>query len=390
MLTVIKLRILRLRDDYLVFIIMTAMALGLTAVFGASMGSYKPTVLIVNEDDSLYSQRFVEELREHSRFNYSMSPYEEALQKVDEGNALTAIKIKKDFGKNVISGKDVEISLIKTRDDIDISMLENIILETANKNIGNIKITAITSEYIRKMKENIIEEALEDRIYNKVVDNWRYRRPIEIKKGLIDASNTNTYNNLKHSVIGFSIFFSTYTIVFGIGTILNDRQYHTWQRMLISPLSKSSILGGSLIVTFLMGGVQLGILILAGKYLFKIDWGSSISGILTIVGAFIFAVTCLGLLLSGLVKTHSQLAAISPVVLTSTAMLGGCMWPLDIVNSRILLFLANLTPQKWAVEGMTKIATYGYGFEAAIIPSVVLILMGVFFFGIGVKLVKFE
>ncbi len=390
MLTVIKLRILRLRDDYLIFVIMTVMALGLTAVFGASMGSYKPTVLIINEDNSKYSQMFIEELKVHSRYNYNMTQYEDALQIVDEGNALTAIKIHEDFGENIVAREYPQISLIKTKDDMDILMLENIMLESTNKIMGNIKVAGLTKDYIKGKKAVINEGELEDRVYNKAVENWMYRKPIEVKKELLNASNTNTYNNLKHTVIGFSIFFSTYTMVFGIGTILNDKQYNTWQRMIISPLTKTSILGGSMVVAFLMGAVQLGTLIIAGKYLFKIDWGPSISGILTIVGAYVFAVTCLGLFLSGLVKTHSQLAAISPVVLTSTAMLGGCMWPLEIVNSRILLTLANFTPQKWAVEGMTKIATYGYGFEAAIIPSLILVLMGLVFFGIGVSLVSVE
>jgi ABC-2 type transport system permease protein len=69
-------------------------------------------------------------------------------------------------------------------------------------------------------------------------------------------------------------------------------------------------------------------------------------------------------------------------------MLGGCMWPLEIVNNKVLLFLAELTPQKWAIQGMEEIAAKGMGFEATIIPSIVLFAMGIVFFGIGVKMVK--
>ena len=48
MLSIIKLRLLRLRDDWMVFAVMTAMALGFTAVFGFSFSGYKQTVLIVD------------------------------------------------------------------------------------------------------------------------------------------------------------------------------------------------------------------------------------------------------------------------------------------------------------------------------------------------------
>ena len=59
MLSIIKLRLLRLRDDVMVFALMTAMALGFTAIFGASFTSYVPTILIVDEDNSYYSEYLI-------------------------------------------------------------------------------------------------------------------------------------------------------------------------------------------------------------------------------------------------------------------------------------------------------------------------------------------
>lgn len=66
------------------------------------------------------------------------------------------------------------------------------------------------------------------------------------------------------------------------------------------------------------------------------------------------------------------------------------MWPLDIVSNKVLLFLAELTPQKWAMQGMENIASRGMGFEAAVLPTIVLLAMGSLFFAAGVKLMKFE
>ena len=222
------------------------------------------------------------------------------------------------------------------------------------------------------------------------MESWEYKNPIAVSSTVVNTNTDSGYDSLKHSMIGFSLFFSMYTMVFGVGTILYDRQYKTWQRMMITPVSKASILGGSMIVTYFAGAVQLGILVIAGKYLLKIDWGNSLAGILLVVAAFVFAVTAMGLLLSGLVKTHAQLSSVTPVLLTSTAMLGGCMWPLDIVNNKVLLFLAELTPQKWAIQGMEDIASRGMGFEAAVLPSLILAGMGLIFFAAGVKLMKFD
>ena len=66
------------------------------------------------------------------------------------------------------------------------------------------------------------------------------------------------------------------------------------------------------------------------------------------------------------------------------------MWPLEIVNNKILLFLAELTPQKWAMQGIENIAAKGMGFEAALLPTIILLSMGIIFFGIGIKTMRFE
>ena len=48
-------------------------------------------------------------------------------------------------------------------------------------------------------------------------------------------------------------------------------------------------------VSYLTGAVQMGVLILCGKYLLKIDWGNRMSGVLLVSAAFVFATTSLGL-----------------------------------------------------------------------------------------------
>jgi ABC-2 type transport system permease protein len=315
---------------------------------------------------------------------------ENAVVQVEEGKVLAAMVVHKGFGENINSGGQVSLGMIKVKDDTIILTLQKLASGAAQKMAGGIRIADITAEFIHKEKPNADMQAVKAAAYQNVMDAWKYKRPVEVKVSTAESDSSSGYDSLRHSMIGFSIFFSMYAMVFGIGTILNDRQYKTWQRMLISPVSKASILGGSMVVAYITGAIQLGVLILAGRYLLGVDWGSSIAGILMVAGAFVFAVTSMGLLLSGVVKTYAQLASISPVVLTSTSMIGGCMWPLEIVNNKVLLFLAELTPQKWAMQGMEAIASKGMGFEAAVLPTIVLLAMGALFFAAGVKTIRFE
>jgi len=389
MLGVIKLRLLRLRDDFWVYVLMMLMAFGLTVIFGMSFDQYRPAVLIVDENRSSYSAELKEELSRSGAFAFIEADRTDAITQVREGKALAAVLIRDGFDSAVRAGDSVPLGIMKLKEDTLLLTLEQQLSAAVSKMAGGVRIAEITADYVVSMQTAADRSAVQAAAYRSVMEGWEFKNPISVSSGDIRA-NTGGYDSLKHSMIGFSLFFSMYTMVFGVGTILYDRQYKTWQRIMISPVSKASVLGGSMIVTYLAGSIQLGILVLAGKYLLKIDWGESTGGILLIAGAFIFAVTCLGLLLSGLVKTHAQLASLTPVLLTSTSMLGGCMWPLEIVSNKALLFLAELTPQKWAVQGMEDIASRGMGFESAVIPALVLAAMGLIFFVTGVRLIKFE
>ena len=387
MLSIIKLRLLRLKDEYLIFIIMTAMALGLTFIFGFSFNSYRPSAVIVDEDKSSYSEDFIEELKQIQTFRFIDADLDSASKQVEEGDTIVALIIKEGFQNNIQKGNNITMGQIKVKDDAYILTLQETVRSLIVKMAGSKRIAEVTADFISSQKP-VSEEEIEDSAYKNEMDSWKYKNPQRVTSFVANTNTDSGYDAMKHSMIGFTIFFSMYTMVFSIGTVLSDKQYKTWGRMLISPVSMTSILGGTMAVSFLVGIIQMAVLILGGKYLIGIDWGESTAGIMMITIVFVFTVTSMGLMLSGIVKTQAQLGAMTPVILTSTSMLGGCMWPLEIVNNKVLLFLAELTPQKWALQGMESIAAKGMGFEAAIMPTIVLLAMGIIFFGIGIKTVK--
>ena len=92
MLSVIKLRLLRLKDEYLIFIVMTAMALGFTAIFGVSFDTYKPTVYIIDEDNSYYSEALISELNTYKDFKFEEVDTKVAEKDIEEGNVSVATR----------------------------------------------------------------------------------------------------------------------------------------------------------------------------------------------------------------------------------------------------------------------------------------------------------
>ena len=167
---------------------------------------------------------------------------------------------------------------------------------------------------------------------------------------------------------------------------LNDKKLRVFQRTLVSPVKKRDIVIGNLISTMAIGFMQMLVVLLVGQFVLGINWGQYFYGVVLIIFTFIFTVSALGLLLSNVVSTMGQLGALTPIIITATSMIGGCMWPLEIVNSKVLLMASNFTPQKWALAGIKSIAMYNNELSSIIKPTAILLSMGVVFLIAGIYL----
>ncbi len=65
-----------------------------------------------------------------------------------------------------------------------------------------------------------------------------------------------------------------------------------------------------------------------------------------------------GMLAGTLFKTPEQSTSIAPTVGIVLGMLGGCMWPLEIVGSAMRT-IGHLAPHAWAVDAWTTLLSRG-------------------------------
>jgi ABC-2 type transport system permease protein len=121
---------------------------------------------------------------------------------------------------------------------------------------------------------------------------------------------------------GMMVFFMFFGASNVARTILTEDQDGTLPRMLTTPTSATTILGGKFASVFLTVTVQTIVLIVAGRLLFGIDWGSpGVVAVLILVAAAV--ASGLGLLVISLVRTPGQAGAIGAGVYLVLALLGG-------------------------------------------------------------------
>jgi len=140
MLSIVKLRLLSLKDNYIVFLIMTAMALGFSAIFGISFNSYKPSVIIVDEDNTQYSKEFAEELKLNKAYKFVDSDKENAFMEVEEGKASLALVIYEGFHDGIENCNEVSLGQIKIKDDTIILSLQESVRGIVAKMAGGKRI----------------------------------------------------------------------------------------------------------------------------------------------------------------------------------------------------------------------------------------------------------
>lgn len=103
----------------------------------------------------------------------------------------------------------------------------------------------------------------------------------------------------------------------------------------------------------------------------------------------VLSATGLGVMVSALVRTRSQMSALGPVLSTALAMLGGCYWPIEI-TSPVMQTVAKFTPTGWAMVGLKDVVARGMGIDAVLVPVAVLGAFSVVAIGVGASRLKLE
>lgn len=356
---------------------MTVLALVLIGVFGRSFsGADKPDVILVDLDGSKSSAAFGSGLIETGGFDYEYENYDTAAEKVVKGNVVGAVVIEAGFGDGILTGES-KVTLLKAGES-----LEQFSLQSNIEGVG--RQLALEENFLETMPsalEGLGIDADEDSLREELREQVEKYPVLTVSPTTYKGEGAGGYDSLRHSFIGFILFFSMFTMVFGIGSIVEEKENRVWQRQTVAPVSLAKVLAGNMLATFTVSMIQLTLMIVISRLVFDIDWGGSLPALLLVLSAYVIAATCLGLVMTGFVTTSQQLGSFSPIVVVSTSMIGGCMWPLEIITSKTLRFLADLTPQRWAYKGLKAVIIGNGGMPEVMDSLLLLLIISVVLFG---------
>jgi len=166
-----------------------------------------------------------------------------------------------------------------------------------------------------------------------------------------DASaQTKELDTKSFFAAGMAVFFLFFTVQFGVTSLLEERSEGTLARLLAAPISRASILGGKLMVSFLLGVISMAVLVVATSLLFGADWGNPFGVAVLIVAAVASAMGIMSLI-AAVARNAEQAANWQSVVSVALGLLGGTFLPASQAPG-VLSTLTFAAPQAWFLRGL--------------------------------------
>ena len=151
-----------------------------------------------------------------------------------------------------------------------------------------------------------------------------------------------------------AVMFLLFTASAAAGSLLDESESGTLDRVLGSRVTMGALLGGKLLFCTGLAFAQLVVLFVWGWLVFGVDLLPHLGGVAIMGVVTSFAVAAFGLLIAAVCRTRAQLGALSTLLVLVMSSVGGSMFPRYLMPEAMQkagLFTINA----WAIDGFTKV-----------------------------------
>ena len=356
-------------------------------IFGGRRDSTpKVSVLVVDEDHSTASQRMIQGLEREGSLSVKKKPaakrgveqadYTAATAEaaVKDGTAPVALIIPHGFGENPISfvapsQNRPTIHLLKDSSDmvapqVIAGLLQKVAM-TAMPDIMAEQGSKVMDEYAGgftpEQKERI-DAGLEELRKRESAEaasppaasaDPNRGMPIAVTASDVVGENKNN-PMVTFYAAAIGVMFLLFTASSAGGSLLDEADSGTIDRVLSSRVTMGTLMGGKLCFCMLLAFSQLVVMFIWAWLVFKIDFIPHIPGFVIMGISTAFAVGAFGMLLASICRTRAQLGPLSTLVILIMSSVGGSMFP-RFLMPEAMQKAGLLTINAWAIDGFTKI-----------------------------------
>jgi ABC-2 type transport system permease protein len=317
-----------------------------TCFFGMAMkgDSGKPkagkaAVFIENDDAGFMGEMLVVEL---TRQGVDIVPRKR------RETAPRGVRIPEDFTENVQNRRRARIEFYKIKGGNDeAAFLIQLKLFKAALRLNSDLFSLVTE----RREQEITEESF----------RRMAAREAQVELAVSYAGRKKVPGGFDQSVPGFMVMFVLMNLLFfGALSISGERAGGVIRRLGSCSVSKAEVIGGKLLGRFLLGVVQIGFFMAAGKLLFQLDYAGN--GLLVLLTMLVYAWGCaaLGLLIGAVFVGEEKVSGLCLLISMLCAALGGCWWPIEMVPDTMRA-IGHLFPTAWAMDALHQLISFQGG-----------------------------
>lgn len=375
-----------------IVLLLTPLAIIVVASFAlgpAFKGELKSKLLVANLDQGGVGKQLVDGLAQTEGMEVVHAAEEEAKSLEAGGEKYKAgLVIPAGFSSQILTGSDSALQVyVDPNDNIDRPFMVGMISGAASRLSGMVAAVRVSVTEVQKFAPETDVVLVAADAAQGAVEQLSKDQPVALD--ISNARGMEEVNMFDRQAPGYSVMFLLFGVMLGAQGLLEERDKGTLGRLLVAPVAKSSILGGKLLAQFLIAIVQMTILFGVGHFVFGMNLGNSLAGLVLMVTVTAFTATAFGILLASVVKTVRQASSIGTLVIILMSALGGSWWPLSI-EPKFMQNLGHLTINAWALDGLNGLILGGQTLTGILPQAGVLLAYGAVCFVVGIRLFKFR
>ena len=181
----------------------------------------------------------------------------------------------------------------------------------------------------------------------------RYTKPVGIEVvDLLSADKANPVVSMYAA--GIAVMFLLFGAVGNSGTLLEEEENQTLERLMCSELTMTRLLAGKWLLMIIVGIVQVTVMFAWAQLAFGVDLSGHLPGftVMTVVTAG--AAASFALALAASCRNRVQLNAVAIILILCMSALGGSMVPRYVMSETMQQF-GKVTFNAWALDGYIKV-----------------------------------
>ena len=357
------------------------LGLGLNNAFNSSTEIEKFDVAISDYDNGQYAKEFKDFLKSKEiKKIISLKEMKEstAKEKVKSGKLPVLLVIPKGYSESIEKGQKANIEIFKDAgSEFKGKMVESFVKSYTGA------VSSIQCAVDASGKELSKYKLRGEMILPKLLETTKTEAYKE--KSLTADNNITSMQYYSAAMLAMYILF-----VASMGTtyMIAEREEGTLNKLLSTKVSRRDIILGKSLGTFFIGVFDTVILILFTKYVFNVNWGNSLTGLIIISLCTIFSACGFAMFMAVILKTTKAVNSASSDIIMIMSFLGGSMYPLyqmPDAMQKMSKFMMN----NWALRGYLGLMTKG-GLNSIVEPSIILVIIGTVLLIAGAIKFKFD